>query len=65
MTPEERAALEAELATLQRKAAKRRDQGGYASNVAAIDARIAEIEALLADDGGDPEGVPVPVEPEG
>jgi hypothetical protein len=47
MTPEERAALEAELADLQRKLAKRQDEPGFAANVAAIKARIAVIEFLL------------------
>lgn len=47
MTPEERAALERELAHLQRKAAKRRGEPGYAANVKAIETRCAEIEALL------------------
>lgn len=49
MTDEERAALEAELIDLKRKVKKRRDMPGMAANVAALDARIAEIEALLAD----------------
>lgn len=56
MTPDERAALEAELAVLRRKVDKRRDEPGFAANVRALDARIAEIEALLA--------VVEPVEPE-
>lgn len=47
MSDDERAALQAELTTLRRKADKRRDQGGFAANVALIDNRIAEIEALL------------------
>ena len=47
MTPEERQALEAELADLQRKAAKRRDEPGFAQNVRDIDSRVAEIGALL------------------
>ena len=41
--------LQAELAILQRKLTKRRDQPGFAANAAAIEARIAEIEALLAE----------------
>jgi phosphopentomutase len=49
VTPEERAALQAELTKLKAKANARRDQPGYAANVAAIDARIAEIEAQLAE----------------
>jgi hypothetical protein len=48
LTPEQRTALEAELTDLQRKADKRRNEGGYAANVAAIEARIAVIEAELA-----------------
>lgn len=47
MTDEQRSALEAEKADLQRKLAKRKDMAGFADNVAAIEARIAEIEALL------------------
>lgn len=37
-----------ELAALKAKLAKRRDRPGYADNVRAIEARIAELEA---DDG--------------
>lgn len=48
MTPEQRAALEAELALRQRQANARRDQPGFAENVAALEARIAVIEAELA-----------------
>lgn len=48
MTPEERQALETEMSDLQRKLAKRKDQPGFAANAAEIEARIAEIEALLA-----------------
>ena len=48
MTFEERSALEAEVAALRRKAQKRRDMPGFSQNVADIDARIGEIEALLA-----------------
>lgn len=48
MTPEERAALEAELTQVQAKAAIRRDQPGFAQNVVQCDARIAEIEVELA-----------------
>lgn len=47
MTDEDRAALEAERVDLQRKVKKRRDMPGMAANVAAVDARIAEIEAAL------------------
>lgn len=50
MTDEERAALTAERAALIRKASKRRDEPGFAVNVAAIDARVAEIDAALAAD---------------
>ena len=49
MTPEQRQALEDEKTDLQRKVAKRRDEPGFASNVQAIDARIAEIEAALGE----------------
>jgi hypothetical protein len=40
--------LAAELAALRRKLEKRKDQPGFAANAAAIEARIAEIEAELA-----------------
>lgn len=49
MEPEERAALEAELADLKRKLKRREGQAGYGANVIAIRARIAEIEAALGD----------------
>lgn len=49
MTEEDRAALETERADLARKVAKRRDQGGFAQNVIDIDARIAAIDAELAE----------------
>lgn len=49
MSPEERQALEAELTRLKAKANARRDQPGFAVNCAAIDARIAEVEAQLAE----------------
>lgn len=58
MTPDERAALEAELAVLRRKVDKRRDEPGFAANVRALDVRIADIEALLV------VVEPDPVEPE-
>lgn len=48
MTPEERAALEAEQTDLSRKVRKREDRPGFAANVEEIKARIAEIDALLA-----------------
>jgi hypothetical protein len=41
-------ALEAELAELKRKAKKMTDAPGYAQTLAAVKARIAEIEAALA-----------------
>lgn len=41
--------LRAELETLQRKLVKRKDQPGFAANALAIEARIAEIEALLSE----------------
>lgn len=47
MTPEQRQALETELANLQRKLTKRKDEPGFAANAAAIEARIAVIEKLL------------------
>lgn len=50
MTPEQRQALEAELTDLQRKRSKRIDQPGFAENVKAIEARIAEIEAELSEE---------------
>lgn len=43
------ATLTAELAALHRKRARRTDQPGFAANVAEIDARIAVIEAQLAE----------------
>lgn len=48
MTEPERAALQTERTKLVAKANARRDQPGFAVNVMAIDARIAEIDALLA-----------------
>lgn len=42
MTPEE------ELALLKAKLAKRRNRAGYADNVKAIEARIAELEEEAA-----------------
>lgn len=51
MTPAERAQLEAELATLRRKAEARRSQPGFAANVIEVDQRVAEIEAALAEGG--------------
>lgn len=38
-------AREEELAALRAKLSKRRDRPGYADNVKAIEARIAELEA--------------------
>jgi cell fate (sporulation/competence/biofilm development) regulator YlbF (YheA/YmcA/DUF963 family) len=49
MTDEDRAALEAELTRLKRKLHAREDQPGFAQNCEALAARIAEIEALLAE----------------
>lgn len=43
MTPQE------ELAALREKLAKRRDRPGFAANVKAIEARIAELEAQNGD----------------
>jgi hypothetical protein len=40
---------EEELALLKAKLAKRRNRGGYADNVKAIEARIAELEAQNGD----------------
>jgi len=37
--------LDAMLADLRRKAAKRRDVAGYAANLEALEARIADLEA--------------------
>lgn len=48
MTPEQRQALEAEKTDLARKAYKRKDEPGFASNVKDIEARIAEIDEMLA-----------------
>lgn len=49
--------LDAALAQLRRKAARRRDVAGYGANLALLEARIAELEAqraaALAQDGGD------------
>jgi cell division protein FtsB len=41
-------ALDAALAELRRKAAKRRDVAGYGANVEALNARIADLEAQRA-----------------
>jgi hypothetical protein len=40
--------LDAALADLRRKAAKRRDTAGYAANVAELETRIAALEARRA-----------------
>lgn len=48
MTDGQRERLQAELTDLQRKASKRRNEPGFAANVAQMDVRIAEIVALLA-----------------
>ena len=42
------AEIDAALVDLRRKLSKRRDQAGYADNVAAVEARIAELEAERA-----------------
>lgn len=47
MTPEQRKALEDELAQRKRQLAKRMDEPGFAANCSALEARIAEIDALL------------------
>ena len=44
-----RAIIEAEITELKRLAQKRRDKPGFTENVAAIDERIAEAEAELAE----------------
>jgi hypothetical protein len=48
--------LDAALAELRRKAAKRRDNAGYGANVILLEQRIAALEAqraaVLARDGG-------------
>jgi hypothetical protein len=49
MTDEARAALQAELIDLKRKLSKRSDMPGFATNAAAIGARIAEIETALSE----------------
>lgn len=43
------AILRGRLANLERMLAKRRDMPGFAANVAAIEAQIAEIEAALSE----------------
>jgi hypothetical protein len=48
MSDEDRKALEDERTNLIRKAARRRDEPGFAANVREIDARIAEIDEALA-----------------
>lgn len=48
MTEQDRQALEDERETLQRKLRAREGQSGFASNVEAIKARLAEIEDALA-----------------
>lgn len=44
----DRPALEAEVARLQAKLRARKDQPGFAANVAELRARIAELQAQLA-----------------
>lgn len=48
LTDQARAALQAERDDLEHKASRRRDEPGFADNVADIDRRLAEIDALLA-----------------
>lgn len=48
MSDATRAELEAKLAEFKRKADKRRNEPGFAANVAELDSWIAEIEAELA-----------------
>lgn len=48
MTDAERHALITERSDIERKLTKREGQGGYAANVQAIKARLAEIDALIA-----------------
>lgn len=48
MTDAERQALIQERDDLARKLKKREGEGGFKSNVAALKARIAEIDAALA-----------------
>lgn len=47
MTEDQRAAAVSELADLERIVEKRRDEPGYAANVAAMDARIAALRKEL------------------
>lgn len=66
MTEEERQAHALRLEALRGKLEKRRDEPGFAANVAELEQRIAEIEALLVVVEPEPEP-PVeepPVEPE-
>lgn len=49
MTDAERAAKAAQLADLRRKLAKRTDEPGFAANVADLEAKIASLEAELAE----------------
>lgn len=48
MTDAERQALTQEREDLARKLKKREGESGFASNVSAIKARLAEIDAMLA-----------------
>lgn len=48
MTEAQRAAKQAQLADLRRKRAKRKDEPGFAANVAELEQRIAQLEAELA-----------------
>ena len=49
MTEAQRAAKQAQLADLRRKHAKRKDEPGFAANVAELEQRIAQLEAELAE----------------
>lgn len=44
----DRQSLEAELTELQRKLSKRKDMPGFSENARELEARIAEVEALLS-----------------
>jgi hypothetical protein len=49
MAAMDEAEIRAALAELRRKLAKREDQPGFAANAAALKARIAQLEAMLAE----------------
>lgn len=50
MTDEERAALSAQLDSLRRKLEARRNQPGFAVNVAELEQRIAQVQAEMDDE---------------